>query len=233
MEEKFRDEPMRDEKFRDEKLREEVEAAVASGENIRDRVRDAVASAAARTDRAADRATARLTDLSRRTMDAALAAIDRSAPADPESALRQVVDGLGDGLERTAHATRLAVEEASGDGKAFASDDLKRTAEDLRTIARMFVETVDRAIGEAGEETRRQVAGAREHAKRTITTIRPSLESAAEAAARDPIGLMGDSATAATRLTREAAGALFGAVGDLLKTAGDRLKPRDERRDRP
>jgi hypothetical protein len=204
----------------DEKFRDEVEEAVKSGDNIRASVRDAVESAAART----DRATARLTELARRTLDAALDALDRSAPDDPESALRQVVDGLGDGLERTAHATRLAVEEAAGEGRAFASEDLKATSEDLGAIARMFVETVDHAISGASERTRKQVSGVREHASRTINSIRPSLESAADAAAGDPIGLIGESATAATRLTREAAGSLFGAVGDLLKGAGDRLK---------
>src|SRR5690606_17808419 len=101
----------------DEKFRDEVEEAVKSGDDIRASVRDAVQSAAARTDRAA----ARLTDLTRRTLDTALQAIDRSAPDDPESVLRQVVDGLGDGLERAAQATRLAVEEAAGEGRAYAA----------------------------------------------------------------------------------------------------------------
>ncbi|MFG0283888.1 MAG: DUF6781 family protein [Phycisphaerales bacterium JB039] len=210
----------------DRKLHEEVEEAVKSGEDIRDRVRDAVERAAAR----ADRATGRLTELSRKTMDAALGAIDCSAPDDPESALRQVIDGLGDGLERTAQATRLAVEEAASESRAYASEDLKQTSDDLRTISKMFVETVDRAIGAAGEQTRQQVRGARDHASRTIDSIRPSLESAAEAAARDPIGLVGDSATAAAKLARETTGALFGAVGNLLKDAGDRLKPPSEQR---
>ena len=204
----------------DEKFRDEVEEAVKSGDDIRGSVRDAVESAAARM----DRTTARLTDISRRTLDAALQAIDRSAPDDPESVLRQVVDGLGDGLQRTAQATRLAVEEAAGEGRAFATDDLRRTSDDLRAVARMFVETVDHAINDASERTRKQVAGAREHASRTINSIRPSLESAADAATSDPVGLIGETATAATRLTREAAGSLFGVVGDLLKGAGDRLK---------
>lgn len=204
----------------DEKFRDEVEEAVKSGDDIRASVRDAVQSAAART----DRATARLTDLTRRTLDAALQAIDRSAPDDPESVLRQVVDGLGDGLERAAQATRLAVEEAAGEGRAYAADDLRSTSEDLRTVARMFVETVDHAISDASERTRKQVSGVRQHASRTIDAIRPSLESAAEAAASHPLSMLSESATAATNLTREAAGALFGAVGDLLKGAGDRLK---------
>src|SRR5690606_5005877 len=109
-------------------------------------------------------------------LDAALEAIDRSAPDDPESVLRQVVDGVGDGLERAAQATRLAVEEAAGEGRAFAADDLRHTSEDLRTVARMFVETVDRAVSDASERTRKQVSGVRQHAGRTLDAIRPSLE---------------------------------------------------------
>jgi hypothetical protein len=205
----------------DEKLREEVENAVKSGEDIGAQVRDAVERAAAR----ADRASVRLTQLSRSAMDAALGAIDRAAPEDPGSVLRQVVDGLGDGLERTAQATRLAVEEAAGEGRAYAKDDLKGASEDLRTLGRMFVQTVEQAVSAAGARTRHSAADAKAHAERTLKSILPSLESAAEAAAKDPVRLAGESASAAGALTREAAGALFGAVGDVLKTAGDRLRP--------
>ena len=103
----------------------------------------------------------------------------------------------------------------------------KRDPNIVEPILRLFVETVDHAISDASERTRSQVSGVRQHASRTVDAIRPSLESAAEAAASNPLSLISESASAAGKLTREAAGSLFGVVGDMLKGAGDRLKEPD------
>ena len=205
----------------DEQLRQDVEQAVTEGADIRAKIRDAIEAAAER----AKATSTRLTDLSAQTIDAAVGAIERSVPDEPESSLHQVVEGLGQGLERTAQATKLALEEAAASGKAYATDDLKDVAADLRSIAGMFVETIERAVGSAAKHTKSQLGSAKAHAETTIGSIKPSLESAALAAAHNPVGLVGESASAATKLAREATGSLFGAVGNLLRNAGDKIKP--------
>ena len=53
----------------------------------------------------------------------------------------------------------------------------------------------------------------------------PSLKSAAEATAHDPLGLAKESRAAAAQITRETTGAIFTKIGSLLQTAGDRLNP--------
>jgi len=68
-----------------------------------------------------------------------------------------------------------------------------------------------------------------DHTERTFASVRPSLEQAAKAAAHDPIGMAGESAVAAAKMTREAAGGLFSAVGKILQSAGDRIRPQEDR----
>ncbi|MBL1218750.1 MAG: hypothetical protein D8M59_14805 [Planctomycetes bacterium] len=211
----------------DEQLKQDVGRIVEDGHQIRDRVREAVEGAAQRV-----KATpSRLADLSQSAITGAVEAVDRSTPDDPESTLRQVVDGLGDGLQRTAQATRLAVEEAAGEGKAYASEELRSVAEDFRTIGDLFVETVSRGISGAKAQTAARLQSVRDHAEHTFSDIRPTIEDAATAAARDPIGLAGESAATAARISREAAGSLLSSVGRLLSSAGDRLQPKSHPRD--
>ncbi len=205
------------------KLEQDVERIVESGENVRERVREAVEETVKET-----RATpSRLAELTGSTIEAATRAVERSTPQDPESTLHQVVDGLGDGLQRTANATRLALQEAAGEGKAYATEDLKGVADDFRTLSGMFVDSVEAAFKSAAGRTRDQAGAIRDHASRTIKSIEPSVRSAAEAAAGDPIGLAAESASSAVKLTRHATGALFSSIGGILKSAGDRLSPPD------
>jgi len=203
-----------------EPLESKVGRAVEEDEDVRERVREAVEEEASAEPESRSFS---LTELSQRTVDAAIEAIDRAAPKDPESTLRKVVDGLGDGLERSAQATRLAVEEAASEGRAYAQEDLRRVADDFRTLGEMFVGAVDHALRSASQRTGRQWDNVRDHVKRTYDGIRPSITDAARAAAEHPVGLAGESAGAAVKGAREVAGSLFNAVGGLLQRAGDTL----------
>ncbi len=207
-----------------EQLKSDVEKIVEEGERVSERVRDAVEDAAGR----AKATPSRLSELTQAAIDGAVNAADRSAPDNPESTLRQVVDGVTDALQRTAQATRLAVEEAAGDGRAYAEDELHSVAADFRTVADMFVETVERAATGARDQTSKHVHALRDHAERTFNAARPSIEDAAKAAATHPISLAGESVAATAKLTREAAGGLFSAVGKLLQSTGDRISPKDK-----
>ena len=205
-----------------DQLHETIDRIVAEGEDIQNRVREAVEESA----RQVGDTPTRLADITSRTIDSAVAAIDRSAPADPHSTLRQVLDGLGDGLSRTAEATKLAVAEAASEGRAYAKDDLKQVASDMKSLGEMFVDTVVRAVKGAGSKTQQGIGDITSHAERTIESIKPSLQEATYAALHDPVGLAGESAVAATKVTREAAGALFGAIGNALQSAGEKIKPK-------
>ena len=112
------------------KVKDTVAAIVAEGQNLRAKVSEVVTDAA---DKASTTRTG-LIDLSRSVLDGAVAALDKSVSRDPDSILRQVIDGLGDGLSTTALATRLAMEEAKAEQKRFAEEDLSTTTRDLRAV---------------------------------------------------------------------------------------------------
>lgn len=206
-------------------FKNQIEEIVKSGDRVRERVADAVRAAA----RGAESSASRLSDLSGQAMSGAMDAVDRSTPEEAESTLRQVVDGLADGLGQTAQATKLAVEEAAGEGKRFADEDLKTAAQDFKAIGEMFVETVGKSVSALGAESATQFNNVSEHAHRAFDRVRPTVEDAARAAATDPVGLAGDAATTATNLAREAAGGLFSSVGKLLQSAGEKVDPKKDR----
>jgi ElaB/YqjD/DUF883 family membrane-anchored ribosome-binding protein len=204
-------------------IRPSTERIVEEGRDIRGRVRELVESTTRRAGESADD----LVALTRSALEGAGKALDRATPADPESPLHQVVDGLGDGLQRTAQAMSLAIEEAASEGRAYSQEDLGRMRDDLAALTRQFSDSVEQGAKSGSSLAREQLTALREHADRTLDAIKPSLERAIKAAEREPVKLAKESASAAASVTREAAGSLFRAVGDLFKSAGDKLSPRD------
>lgn len=206
-------------------VRQKINAIAAEGENVTQRVREVVESAARSLGDAGAEGQHRLTSLVSAAIDGASSAVQGVAPDHAESTLCQVIDGLGDGLQRTANATRLAVEESASSGKAFATEDLKNVADDFKAIGQLFIETVEKhsktALGQASD----QVSSLKSHAERTIEGLRPALDDAAAAAADNPMGLAGETAQAAANIARQSAGSLFGALGKVLTDAGDKLNP--------
>jgi hypothetical protein len=206
-------------------VRQKVNTIAAEGENVTERVREVVVTAARSMGEAGKSGQQRLSSLVSATMEGASGAVSGAAPERAESTLRQVLDGLGAGLQRTANATRLAVEESASTGKAYAAEDLSSIAEDFRTLGDMFTETVEKHTTRAAGQTSEQIDRLSEHARHTMESVRPSLESAIDAALKDPIGLADESADAAISLARQTAGSLFGAVGKALGEAGERISP--------
>ncbi|MEO1583156.1 MAG: DUF6781 family protein [Planctomycetota bacterium] len=208
-------------------VRETIGRIASEGEDVTRRVREAVEAAAESLGDAGGSAQHRLTSLVSAAIDGASSAVADATPEEAQSTLRQVIDGLGEGLQRTANATRLAVEESASGGKAYAAEDLRGIADDFKSIGELFAETVEKHASGIMGQAAEQVAAVRSHAERTIEGVRPSLESAASAAMKDPSALAGEAAEAAVDMARQAAGSLFGAVGKMLTDAGDRLdKPK-------
>jgi hypothetical protein len=138
--------------------------------------------------------------------------------------LGEVIDGVSDGLTSAANATRLALEEAEGRGEQFAEEDLRRTMDDLRSLETMFVDTVRNLSTSARDSAWGEVKDAASHARRAGESMRPSIQSALEAATRHPVRLAGEAATAGAAVTRRATGSLFQAIGGLLQGAGDAIR---------
>jgi hypothetical protein len=200
-------------------IREQADAIVTQGEDIRPEVARLVTQTAEKGQLQRQG----LIGLARSVLEGAQAAINRAVGHDPDSVLRQVVDGLGDGFTATALACKLAFEEARAQGKTFASEDLARMGDDLKGLRKLFVETVSTTAGRFRSLASGEIGVLRSHAEKTMERVLPALDSALSAAREHPIRLTSESAQAGFTMSRHALGALFSAVGHCLSEAGRRI----------
>jgi len=201
-----------------------VEAIVGAGRDVRRDVGALVVETAGRFQAGGEG----LVGLCRSVMKGVADAFRKSVPEDPESTLRQVVDGLGDGLSTAAHATQLAVSEAKTKGEQFAQTDVEKAAADLQALSNAFVGTVEQAATGLKTHLASQSSDLASHAKNTLRHMKPSIAAALAAARQHPVALGKEALGAGAKATRQTAGLLFAAIGELLQDAGQRLKGGDE-----
>jgi len=134
---------------------------------------------------------------------------------------RGLEDGLGDGVMATAQATRLALEEARGRGETFARGELDQAVEDLKTIEKMFVDTIVRVTRSGTKVAGTQIQELGKHVERTARKVRPSIESAVAEAMKHPVKTAGEAAQTGVKAVPKAAGMLLQAMGGLLQGAGE------------
>src|SRR5262245_33925924 len=126
-----------------DKVREQVEQIVAQGHQVREHVAKLVTETVERSHVDQEG----LVGLARSVLQGAAAALERTVPHSPDSTLRQVVDGLGDGFSSAALACRLAFEEAQAQGRTFAGEDLAKMRTDFKALGDLFVATVSGTAG--------------------------------------------------------------------------------------
>lgn len=196
-------------------------AIVRSGQRVRHRIAALVAAASQRAHRVADG----LVELSRATMAGASRAVATALPAARDSTLRQVVDGLGDGLATAAQAAELTLREVGGKSVRYAREDLEHLAGSFRGASSRFVDGVVAGACQVGESANQAASALRDHASITLRRIEPSLAAAIRAAGDDPVGLARETATAGAAAARGAAGVLFTMLGKQLERLGVALNP--------
>lgn len=157
--------------------------------------------------------------------DAAASGARDALPDKSESILRQVVDGLAEGLSKAAHATRLTLEESGSRGVHFAKEDLRQVLENFRAAGYTFGKTFHDALARVGGHTAGQAQSLVAHARQTLRSLTPVLESAVKTALDDPAGLGRESVRAGAASIRQAAGALFTELGRRLQQAEDGTPP--------
>ncbi len=196
-----------------------AETIAAGGDDVREKVRRFVVDTVRERRLELDR----LGALAEKMIGGAVAGVRNAAPDRSDSVLRDVIDGLGDGLSASAHATRLALEEARGRGETFAKEDLEKAVEDLRTLEGMLVDTVTRVGRGTSSFAGSQAKTLVEHAKRTAAHVRPSIESALAEAVKHPVKMTTETAATAAKAVPQAAGTLLRSMSGLLLAASDLL----------
>ena len=154
--------------------------------------------------------------------------LDRSVAQDRAAALRQVVDALGDRLSQAALVGRLALQEAAGSSRQFATEDLVRLRDDLTAVRDLFAETVERGLAAGKVFTPGQVTAAGRHADRVAQRLAPAVTQALDAVREHPVALAREGVAAGFSAGQCAAGSLFQALGRMIQRAGDQLRQRGE-----
>ena len=208
----------------DSEVREEVEAIVADGHDVRKRVNDLVANAS----RAAQQSSEGLLGLARSVMEAATEALNRGISKVPaDGTLRQVIDGIGDGLSQVAMSAKLSMEEATSEGKQFASEDLHKIRENLTDLTTFYVQTVSDAVSKTKTEAIAGFGNLLEHAEQARERMLPAVKSAIDLVVQDPAGVGKDSIKAGIAASQYAVGSLFNTMGRFLQDTGKRLTSGD------
>jgi hypothetical protein len=192
---------------------------VSSGADLRPRLAEAVAQNAAASHQAGG-----LLALVRATIEGAREGLARAVPKDQDDALRQVVDALGDGLSQAALAGQLALDEAAGSSRQFATEDLAGLRNDLTSLRDLFAETVEWGLSAGKAFTADQVAAAGRHADRVARRLVPAVAQALDAIREHPVTVAREGVQTAVSGGQCAAGALFQALGRMVQRAGDRIR---------
>lgn len=199
--------------------RAQAEQIVTSGTDVRPRLAEVVAQNASVSQQAGG-----LLALVRATVEGAREGLARAVPKDRDDILRQVVDGLGDGLSQAALAGRLALEEGASASQQFAGEDLTRLRDELTTLRDLFAETVERGLSTGKAFTTDQVTAAGKHVDRVAQRLGPAVTQALDAVRQHPVALAREGVQAAVSGGQCAAGALFQALGRMLQRAGDQMR---------
>lgn len=199
-------------------IKEQIDAIVSKGDDIRKMVAKTVADATSNQLNKQG-----MLNLSQSVLDGATSALDKAVPRDPSNVLRQVIDGLGDGLSSASLATRLVVEEAKGRHETFAQEDLSQMKTNLQSVGNLFVDTIFQGASKLKSLTQADASALRTHAEQVLKRVRPSLESTLSTIASHPLQFGKESIVAGVNLSVQALGSLFSAIGRRIEEGGKRM----------
>ncbi len=200
-----------------------AEEIATDGNDIRQRVRDLVVKLVQQRKAGLEK----LETVAEQILAGAAKAVDDATPDEQSSVLRQVVDGLAEGMAKAANAAELAFEEAKSRGETFANEDVQSMIADLRALREMFVNTVTKAAGSLKSRAAEEASDLKTHAQRAAESIKPAVDSALRAATSQPGQLAKESAEAGVAAARQAAGALAHTLAGILTAAGDLLSGKE------
>jgi len=194
-------------------------AAVERGENIQDEVRDITLKALCEGHLDAQRIQQVIKAVIQGAAEGA-----NGKETQSKQALRDAMTGVDEALEKSAEASRLAIEEAAGNLENFGTQDLKRVLDDLLTLEDLFIDTIKDVARSSKETIRETLSDLAGHAQNSGTAVGnlatdtvETLTRELQKTSRDTVATGSDSAMkTAVRLSRAAAGFLEG-IADTLQ----------------
>lgn len=197
-------------------LREQVEATVRTQQEVRQRTAALVATASQH----ALQAGKGMAEVVRASLDGARAALRTTEPLRRETLLRQVVDGIAEGLGTAAHAAELTLREARGDLARFAREDLAALTRSLQELGKQFSGLAADALADGSVLATEEAARLRDHVEATWRALAPRIDAVVDAAAAAPGTTVREALQEGGIAARGAASALFSELGRQLQSLG-------------
>ena len=91
-------------------------------------------------------------------------------------ALKQVVTGVDAALSQVAQASKLAIEEASGNLQEFSDHDLKRALNDLEDLESLFLDTLSEVANKGKESTQEALKELLNHFQNSGSSVGQSVK---------------------------------------------------------
>lgn len=149
-----------------ESVKAAAEEAVKKGANIREEIRDITMEALSQH----KLDTERVKSVAKAVMDGAMSGLDVDSSKMKQS-LNEVTEGLDAALEKSAQATKLAIEETVSKVKDFNDKDFKRTLDELASLEELFLETLEETAKAGKTLLSETLNDLLTHAKNTGTAV--------------------------------------------------------------
>lgn len=150
--------------------------------------------------------------LAREVIESAAKSVDKSIPASRQNVLRQVYDGLSEGVHTAASAGSAIASDAAGRARKVASKDAPAAARRIQEANDQLIDAVKSVAKKASKQVREELHTIVAKAEKTG----PKVTAAARDAYHAADGHWGELTTEAARAGTRAAGR---AVGTLASTA--------------
>ncbi len=165
---------------------------VAGGAAVRDRVREL----SVRTFRDHKLSLDDLSKLVHDVLEGAVEGVDESIPGSGRNVLREVFDGLSEGVHAIASAGSAAASDVSDRGQAIAGKNATDAAKRIRAANEEFLGAVKSFAGKTSKEVREELDSLVSRAERTAPKVAGSVRKAADAADGRLVELSGETARA-------------------------------------
>ena len=211
-----------------EQLQEDIQAAVETGQDIKETVRQITIKALTKGD---------LDSQSVREIAEAVVKGAGFGAASQGAATKEVLDkavsGLDEALSKAAEASKLAMKEAVGRSNEFSENELKRTLNDIQSLETLFLETLRDSANAGKEKTSVILNELADHAKYSGTAVGEQLKEGLS----ELMAVAGDAGKAQLESSVEAAkttgSMLTKLAAGMLEGFADSLDPSSDVTDQP
>ncbi|HWA97424.1 MAG TPA: DUF6781 family protein [Pirellulales bacterium] len=197
----------------------------AEGTAVRDRVRKL--SIAALRDR--NLSMSDISKLVHEVLEGAVEAVNKSIPASSRNVLREVFDGLSDGVRAIASAGSATATEARKQSQAMMDKNVSAVTKRIRAANTDFLTAVKNFAKKTSRDMQKELDVLVARAERTGPKVAASMRKTATAADGRLMELSGETARAGIRVARRAAGALAMGAGGALEGLAEAITPKSRR----